>query len=220
MEFLKSANFHDKFFLPNINLERYALMQHILRKSDPHENALELLKEEYINHCKYNFKAGIHFYDELAGYMIDDKGEFRKLDDYILLKLRYYATKFLVLLNEASNFFCEERKKFREGNYPEAIADLSKGRHHDAHADFEYNDNILKIIFYPDSYREIFEFHGVKDWSNNINIKHASCLIIDEVFEEANGIFVYNTLWACKGVNDKENLELSFRFTDLVKLKR
>lgn len=218
-QFSESESFYEKFFLPDVNLEQYALRENILRRLGTHEDAIEILNNEYLTHCKEHYKEGILFYDELTKYIVDEKGDFKTLDEYILLKLRYYATKVLDILNEGRNFFYEERKKFKENNYPKAIVTLSECMFHDTYAIFEYNDTILRITFFTDHYKKIFEFYGVKNWKEQEFMKKSPCLVDEEVYEESVGLFIYNTLWVCGDIIGEQYPELSIKFTDLAQIQ-
>ncbi|MFD1406491.1 hypothetical protein [Robinsoniella peoriensis] len=218
-QFLQSASFYDIFYLPAISLEEYIVRENFNRKIGTHEEAIEIVNNDYITHCKYFFKKNIVFYDVLSKYILNINGEFKRLDEYNFFKLRYYGTKFLGVLNEYRNFFEEERKKFKENGYPAAIITLSRFKFHDANAIFEYTGHILQVTYNPGCFEEIFRFYGVKSWKKYEFMMKAPILIAEELFEEKRGTFVYNTLWYHEDINGKNHSELSIKFTNLVQVK-
>lgn len=103
-KFLQSKRFYDRFYLPDISLEHYVIWENRLEKMGTHEEAIEIVNNNYITHCKYFFNENIHFYNQLSQYLKDTNGEFRRLDEYTFFKLRYYGTNFLDIVNENRNF--------------------------------------------------------------------------------------------------------------------
>lgn len=217
--FLKSELFYTEFYLTLNNLTEYIIKINLDRGLGGHEEAAEIVKQEYIMHCESYFKKDIIFYKKLSKYILNHDGSFKPLDEYIFFKLCYYGIKFLNIANEYRNYFEEERKKFEKKHYTEAIITLSQFAFHDARAIFEYKEKVLQIIYNPGAYEEIFEFYGVEDWEEKEFMKKEPILIIEELYEEVQGTFVYNTLWCHNDVNGEIHSELSIKFTDLVQIK-
>lgn len=218
-QFLKSEQFYDRFYLPNISLEHYVIWENRLKKLGTHAEATRIVNNEYILHCKRFFKENIYFYNELSEYILDINGNFKQLDDYVFFKLRYYGTKFLDMLNENRNFFEEELKKFASCNYGEGLLRLSKANLHDAEAIFTYKSKILQIHYRPGAFEKIFEFRGVEEWEERNFLKMRPTLIIDEVYEKSGGYFAYNTLWNHQSIDGENYSELSIKFTDVTQIK-
>lgn len=218
-QFLESVSFYDVFYFPAISLEEYIIRENFYGKMGTHEEAIEIVNNDYILQCKRFFKKNILFYEDLSGYILDSNGDIKRLDEYSFFKLRYYATKFLAVLNEYRNFFEEERRKFKENSYPDAIITLSRFKFHDAFAIFEYENHILQITFNPGCNEEIFKFYGVSNWEEYDFMLKAPVLIAEELFEETQGIFVYNTLWYHENIDGKNYSDLSIHFSDLVQIK-
>lgn len=217
--FLKSELFYMEFYVPFIGLEEYIIKENLDRKLGEHETAIEIINQEYILHCKNYFKEDILFYQGLSKYILDGNGDFKQLDEYIFFKLRYYATKFLDIANENRNFFIEERKKFQEKHYNKAIITLSQFRFHDAFAVLEYKDRVLRIIYNPGDYENIFEFYGIEDWEEKEFMKKNPILIVEELYEESQDMFVYNTLWYYTDIEGGNYSEFSIKFTNLRQIK-
>lgn len=218
-KFLKSKLFYEMFFLPNVSLEHYIIKENFLKKLGTHENAIEQINNEFIIHCKDYFNENILFYDELSKYLFDSNGELMLLDEYLFFKLRFYGIKFLNILNENRNFFEEERKRFKDSSYPEAIITLSESKFHDADVVFDYKDNKLFIRFNPEENEQIFEFHGVENWQEKEFMKKEPVLLVDELLEETPGNFIYNTLWYHADIGGQNNSELSIKFNNLIQVK-
>lgn len=217
--FLKSELFYTKFYLPPICLAEYIARENYIEKFETQENAAEIVNQEYISHCNNYFKKNILFYKELSNCILDINGLFKPLDDSIFFKLRYYGTKFLDIVNESTNFFIEERKKFKEKNYDDAIVTLSQFQFHDSSAVFQYKDGVLRIIYDSGCYEKIFEFYGVDNWKENKFMKKNPILIIEELYEEPQNVFTYNTLWYHDNIEKKNHSELSITFTKVVQIK-
>lgn len=102
----------------------------------------------------------------------------------------------------------------------DAIINLSQFRFHDAQAIFKYNNKILQITYWSGQFEEIFEFFGVENWEEEEFLKKNPTLIVEELYEESPGIFIYNTLWNHEIVSGKDYSELSIKFTDLFQIKK
>lgn len=218
-KFLKSELFYTKFYLPSISLTEYIVRENYFRELGDFEAATKMIKQEYLLHCENYFKDTIFFYDELSKYILNRDGTFKFLDDYIFFKLRYYGTKFLDISNESINFFEEERKKFKENKYNKAILELFQFRYHDADATFEYKNKILRITYQFGNIEEILEFYGVKNWAKKEFMEKEPTLMIEELYEEVEGIFVYNTIWNHLDILGKNYSELSIKFSKLIRVK-
>lgn len=218
--YLESYIFYSRFFLPCISLTEYIIKENYERGLGDHEEAIEIVNQEYISYCKNYLNKNILFYKKLSQYLYNHDETLKSLDEYIFLKLRYYGTKCLDIENESRNFFEEERRKFKENHYVDAIINLSQFRFHDAQAIFKYNNKILQITYWPGQFEEIFEFFGVENWEEEEFLKKNPTLIVEELYEESPGIFIYNTLWNHEIVSGKDYSELSIKFTDLVQIKK
>lgn len=218
--FLKSELFYTDFYRSlNNNLTEYIIKNNLDRELGEHEVATKIVKQEYIIHCESYFKKDILFYENLSKYILNNDGTFKQLDEYIFFKLCFYAIKFLDISNECRNIFEEERKKFKENNYNEAIVKLSQFMFHDASVLFKYKTKILRITYNPGLYEEIFEFYGVERWNEKEFAKRNPILLIEELYEETPGNFVYNTLWYHDEVKGDNYSELSIKFTGLIQIK-
>lgn len=218
-EFLKSELFYTEFYLPFISLMEYIIKENYDRELGDPVVATDIINQEFITHCENYFKDDILFYNELSKYILNEDGTFKNLNEYIFFKLRYYGTKFLDIANENRNFFEEERVKFIKNNYNKAIIMLSQLCFHDAKAVFDYKDGILHIIYRRGCYEKIFEFYGIEDWEQKEFMEMNPILIIEELYEEVEGTFIYNTLWCHKYLDGNNYSELSIKFTNLVQIK-
>jgi len=159
------------------------------------------------------------FYHELSKYILDDKKRFKPIDELIFFKIRYYAIKFLDILNDGQNFLEDERQHFIKNKYDKAIIALSKSQFHDAEAKFYYNNGVLQISFKYGPIERKFEFHGIEEWSQREFMKINPKLVAEELYEESNRIFIYNTLWTHEDVGGVGCSELTVRFVKAVELK-
>jgi len=218
-QFLQSEQFYDRFYLPDISLEHHVIWENCFRKLGTHEEAMKIINSNYVSHCKDYFIKDILFYEDLSKYILDKNGEISDLDEYIFLKLRYYGTKFLNIANENRNFLEEERKRYRDNSYPEAIIALSQSRFHDADVVFEFKDNVLQMIFNPKDHEQRFKFYGIENWAEKEFMKKNPVILIEELYEVSPRGFVYNTLLCHAEVDGENHSELSIKFTDLIQTK-
>lgn len=79
----------------------------------------------------------------------------------------------------------------------------------------EYKDRVLRIIYHPGNYENIFEFYGIEDWEEKEFMKKNPILIIKELYEESQDIFVYNTLWYYTDIEGGNYSEFSIKFMNL-----
>lgn len=217
--FLKSELFYTKFYLPSISLTEYIVREAYFRELNDFEAATKIVNQEYFLHCENYFINSILFYDELSKYILNKDGSFQLLNQYIFFKLCYYGTKFLDISNESINFFEEERKKFKENKYDKAILELSQFRYHDADAAFQYKNNILQITYRFGNIEETLEFYGVENWVTKEFMTKEPTLKIEELYEEIQGTFVYNTMWNHLDVLGENYSELSIKFSKLIRVK-
>lgn len=217
--FLQSFAFYKMFYLPDVCLEHYIIGKNYFEKLGTHEEAIKIVNADYLSHCNRFFKKDIIFYEKLSHYLLNADGTVKPLDDYIFFKLRYYGTKFLNIANEAANFFEEERKKWKENMYDKTLILLSTSKFHKKEAAFYYQNNILQITYGNKDTEEIFEFHNVGNWEKQTFMKQNPTLVIQELYEEPKGIFVYNTVWEHEEIGGKNQSELSITFDKVIQLK-
>jgi len=215
-----SDPFYHRYYLPDMSFKEYITRENFFRKIDGGEDEIiKAINTDYLDICNDYFTSDILFYDELSKYLLDDNMQFKPLDELIFFKICYYAIKLLNILYDGHNFLEDERQKFIQNNYDAAIIALSKSQFHDAEAFFQYKNNILQICYKFGTIEHIFEFHGVKEWKEKEFMKIKPKLWVEELYEENQGVFVYNTLWTHEDIEDVGCSELTVEFTKLIQVK-
>lgn len=128
-----SDQFYHNYYLPNISFKQYIARENYFRKIIGSEDEIiAAINKDYLFDCENYFTNDVLFYDELSSHIMDDKMKFKSIDEFIFFKIRYYAVKFLNIINDGQNFLEDERQKFIQNNYAAAIINLSKSQFHDA----------------------------------------------------------------------------------------
>ena len=221
-EYDESYQFHVNYFLPNINLEHYILMEIVYHQTATDYNEAKILVEEMYEYNIANFfNKNVYFYSDLCKYIFDDKGRIIPLNEYIFLKLRLYATKFLNLLNEAENAIYEEMKKIESGNYSIGVKELAKLLFHDYDVEFiKTGEGLIAKYYYGSKIPYcIFRFDKIKQQKNIITNHRLTNIIYEEIFEE-EGKFTYNILFGHRRAHSEEAMKLSLEFRDVKIIKR
>jgi len=177
------------------------------------EEKMEVINEDFRWRISYVFEKDIYFIDEFKNDIIDADGNIRVYDEDLFLTVKYHATKFMAVYDEAIATAQMLIETIKNGNYSDGVKKLADAYMHESRVSFTIKEPYITAHFGYALYHPplLFKFHAIIGKDTQV----FDCEINEsEVLINPDGTFQYNAI-----VYAEENYdvlkEITIRFYDV-----